>query len=234
MSRPTPDQALKIHEETRSTLRTLLTFHVSFSSLEYIHQDAVNNWRELEERLHINYPIKGVGIKATRTNLGEINEYDGGFLYAAEDLLPEEITSELQSFPYRAASAAYAFTILEMFGDEIAQIVNPREQKSPRSWHIDVSGKANLSVKTELENARKAFATPFLVPHDDVLPYSVQRLVAIKAIRNKIMHEAISSVDFEQFFAYVLSTVLTIYFLVLPTQLKLSVYPYADHENKFV
>jgi hypothetical protein len=233
MQNITDTQRTKISSITETVIHRLLTFHVSYSSLQYIHDKASKNWRDLEEELHNDYQIKGIGVKATRENLKIINENDGGFMHLEEDLYPGEVPAELDSFPYKEASAAYVFTILEGYGDDIVGIVNPDYLKKRQAWHHGVYGDADLTNSETLTKAISGFAKPFKVNAEDIPLYAVQRLTAVKAVRNEFIHEGSASVDFNLFFASVIGTVAFIYFSVLPSALELSVYPYEDYSGKW-
>ena len=218
---------------SRLTLRRLLSFHVAFSGLIYVHDDVTTNWRELEAELHVNYPIKGVGVKATHANLRRIDEDDGGFLHSSEDLHPGDVPAELGSFPYEAAAAAYAFTLLEGYGDALVKIVNPGYLKARQSWHNGVYGDINLNEKAALAKAREGFTKPFACPVGRIRRFEVQRLVELKAVRNEVMHEGTTQVDFVSFFGKVIGTIGSIYFLLLPSDPMLSEYPYQDYHEKW-
>jgi hypothetical protein len=234
MARLNQRQKALIQELTTTALYRLLTFHVSFSSLAYVHDQATDNWRELEEELHQGYPIRGAGILATRRNLRIIDANYGGFLHTDEDLYPSEVPAELQAFPYDAASAAYAFTLLEGYGDDVLDIVNPEARKRRQAWHHAVYGDADLRVPAQLAKAKKGFANAFGKNPKNVPRYTIARLVKIKAERNQFMHEGTSGIRFSEFYGMVLATVASVYFLVLPSESSLSAYPYEDYHNKFL
>lgn len=215
------------------TLQTLLMFHVSYGAVRYIHEDTVMNWREFEERLHFGYPVRGIGIKATRANLKIIDAEDGGFLHRNEDLYPGEIPSQFQTFPYQAASAAYAFTLLEGYGDDLVEIVNPGHLKLRQSWHHGVYRDLNLKDKAQLAKARDGYVEPFKCKPTSITRYTVERLLDIKSVRNKFMHEGHSNVDFEAFFTQVVATVLALHFMLLPSEKSISLYPYYDYHGKW-
>lgn len=222
-----------MREVTRLSLHRLLSFHVAFSGLKYVHDNVTTNWRDLEAELHVNYPIKGVGVKVTRSNLRVIDESDGGFLHSSEDLHPGDVPAEIGSFPYGAAAAAYAFTLLEGYGDELVKIVNPGYLKARQSWHHGVYGDINLNEKGALAKAREGFAKPFACPVGRIRRFEVQRLVEIKAVRNEVMHEGTSQVDFVPFFGKVIGTIGSIHFLLIPSDQMLSEYPYQDYHGKW-
>lgn len=222
-----------VREKTDEVLQTLLRFHVSYSGARYIHEEATVNWRDLEDRLHNDYPIRGVGIKATRNNLKVINAEFDGFLHQDEDLYPGEVPSELQSFPYQAASAAYAFTLLEGYGDDLVSIVNPGYLKVRQAWHHAVYGDANLRDIGQLAKAKEGLAKPFMCKANKVPKYVVQRLVEIKSVRNEFMHEGSSDIDFDDFFGAVVGTVAFLHFMVLPSENEITLYPYYDYHEKW-
>jgi hypothetical protein len=233
MARLTQHKRNLVKDETHQVLHRLLRFHVSYNSLSYIHRKSSNNWRDLEEELHIEYPIKGAGLLANRTNLRLIDGAWGGFLHTDVDLFPGEVPSELERFPYKPAAAAYTFTLLEGYGDNIAEIVNPGNLKDRQAWHHGVYGNTNLSDSQGMKKAKKGFATPFGRGETQVPRYAVERLVEIKAARNEFMHEGYFFMDFDDFYAKVLATVASVYFLVLPSEKILSAYPYHDYDGRF-
>lgn len=233
MPRLTKKQVEAIHELTQSTLHLQLSFRVSFRAADYLHEDARVNWRELRDRLHNGYPVKGVGLKATPANLKRLDEEDGGFLHLDEDLNPEDASDELPSFPYEAASAAYAFTLLEGYGNDLAEIVNPGYVERRKAWHHAVYGDADLTKTGDLQKAKAGFTKPFSRKAADAKRYAVQRLVDLKRERNAFMHDAEANIDFEDFHGKILGTIAALHFLVLPSEKELSAYPYFDYHGKW-
>lgn len=229
----TNKQISDVRELTQSALNTQLSFRVAFRALDYLHEDARVNWRRFRDQLHTGYPVKGVGIKATPSNLETLDEDDGGFLHLEEDLNPDDASDELPYFPYQAASAAYSFTLLEGYGNDLADIVNPGYVTWRRAWHHGVYGNADLKDPTQLKTAEKGFTKPFKCAASEAKNYAVQRLVSLKRDRNAFMHNAEEGVDFEEFHGKVLGTIAALHFLILPTEKELSVYPYFDYYDKW-
>ena len=228
MSYLTEAQKNQVIEATENVLRVLLSFHVSFSSATFVHDQAVRNYRDFEELISQDYPIKGIGVKATSSNLEKVDSDAGGFLHTEEPLFPGDVPAELQSFPFHAASAAYAFTLLEGYGDDILSIVNPGYLKERQAWHHGVYGDLVVSDPVNLEKGQKGFAKPFNVDPAIIPKFAVKRLVSIKKARNTFMHEGHAGIDFKEFFGAVVGTVAFLHFLVLPDGEELSVYPYED------
>ena len=226
-------QSRAIRELTQSALKAQLSFRVGFRAAAYLHEDAQVNWREFRDRLHDGYPVKGVGIKASRSNLHVIEADDGGFLHLNEDLNPGDASDELPFFPYQAASAAYAFTLLEGYGNDLADIVNPGYVSGRRAWHHGVYGDADLSSVAELKKAKVGFTKPFNRAESEAEPFAVERLVDLKRDRNAFMHDADERIDFEEFHGKILGTIAALHFLVMPTSKVLSVYPYFDYHDKW-
>ncbi len=229
----TNHQISAVRDLTQSALASQLSFRVAFRAADYLHNDARVNWRDFRDRLHTGYPVKGVGIKATPSNLEAFDEDDGGFLHLEEDLNPEDASDELPSFPYQAASAAYSFTLLEGYGNDLADIVNPGYVAGRRAWHHGVYGDADLKDPTQLEKAKEGFTKPFNRAASEAKNYAVQRLVNLKRHRNAFMHDAEEGVDFQEFHGMVLGTIAALHFLVIPTEKQLSVYPYFDYHGKW-
>ena len=226
-------QQNNIRNLTVDTLRRMLMFHVSNNSIRFIHEEATSDWRELEERLHHNYPISGVGVKATRANVKVVREEDGGFLHADEALFPGDVPAELASYPYSAASAAYLFTILEGYGDDLVNMVNPGYLTDRKAWHHGVYGDADLKLRSARDKARSGYAKPFNKKPNGVPVHAVRHLVYLKDLRNKFMHEGDTAIDFDDFFESVVATVVFLYFFLVPGGDQLSVYPYYDYQDKW-
>ena len=150
-----------------------------------------------------------------------------------EDLSPEAVPGELESYPYKAVSAVYIFTILENHGDEIVEIVNPGYLKDRQAWHRSVYSDADLNNKEELDRAKRGFAKPFRANSSKIPGYVVKRLINIKKTRNKFMHEGRGSLHFDIFFSSVIATVVFIHLLLLPSDKEISVYPYEDYHGKW-
>ncbi|MGE8492000.1 hypothetical protein [Comamonas sp.] len=233
MPRLTNKQRRAVRYLTQSALASQLSFRVAFQAADYLHNDARENWRDFLDRLHTGYPVKGVGIKAMPSNLKAFDADDGGFLHLEEDLNPEDASSELLSFPYQAASAAYSFTLLEGYGNDLADIVNPGYIAGRRAWHHGVHGDADLKDPTQLKKAKEGFTKPFNRAAPEVKNYTVQRLVSLKRDRNAFMHDAKVGVDFQKFHGMVMGTIAALHFLVIPTEKQLSVYPYFDYHAKW-
>jgi hypothetical protein len=71
---------------------------VSHDILVYLKASAKERYVDLEEELHVEYPIKAVGVIATRDKLARIEASIGGFLQAEEDLAPEVVTDHFNEF----------------------------------------------------------------------------------------------------------------------------------------
>lgn len=233
MPRLTVKQKNTILSRTEDVLNTLLSFNTAYRAAILLHDDASTRWRDFEERLHIDYPIKGLGVKATRNNLQEVRADIGGFLHSEEDLFPGDVTNEMWLFPYQAASAAYVFTLLEGYGDDIVNLINPGYLGARQAWHHGIYGDANLSEAAQVRKAKEGFAKPFKLSFTKIPKYVVGRLVNLKAIRNEFMHEGHSSVDFPDFLANIIGTVCFIQFTLLPSVNNISVYPYYDYNDKW-
>ncbi len=226
----------KVLSRVHAVIEGLLEFHVAYSAAIYINERAQDNWREFEGELHVNYPIKGVGIIATPDNLDEIYEEDGGFLHAEEDLYPGEVTTHLPDFPYQAASAAYIFTVMEELGNDLVQIVNPgyrKKQNRNWSWHSSVYGDLKLKDQAKVLKAKEGLAKALKVDSSRIADWVIERLATIKKARNAYAHEGDKSITFDGFFADVVSIICVLQFLLLPHDKQIKIYPYYDYHGKW-
>ncbi|ARU27940.1 hypothetical protein [Cellvibrio sp. PSBB006] len=233
MARLTKGQKEFIKERTISFFENLLSFHVAYQAAQLLHNNAQENWREFEDFLHMDYPIKGIGIKATRKNLDEPDEDWGGFLHSQEPLSPAHVAPELSYYPLEAASSAYIYTLLENFGNEISENVNPGGLKNRQAWHYGVHGDLNISDEKTVDKAKKGFAKSFSVAERKITKTAIKRLVLLKSARNEFMHEGSYSCEFSEFFQCSIQTVCHIYFMLLPSEKDISVYPYEDFNGKW-
>lgn len=233
MSSLSPDKEDKVLQKTNSIIQSLLRFVVSYRAVEFVHNYNHSHWREFEDLLHHDYPVKGVGVKANSSNLDKIEAYNGGFLHAEETLYPGEITSEFDSFPYEAASSAYIFTLLEGYGNDLVEIVNPNTLNKRDSWHKGVHADCDLKNASAVYKAKERFAAPFKSHASKIPKYAVERLIKIKAARNSYMHEGKTSMSFEDFSSSAIGTAIFLHFLLLPNGDELSIYPFDDYDEKW-
>jgi hypothetical protein len=223
----------EISSLTKETLDTLLKLHVSCRAINFAHERLFNEWRNFVELLHQNYPIKGTGIVATKTNLRVNDAEDGGFIHMDVDLLPDEIIAEMQSFPQDAASAAYVFTLLEDFGDRLVDIVNPGILQARQAWHAAVNADLNLKKVGDRKKARSRLAKIFAKNEKLISRDFLVRLQRIKILRNEFMHEGNPDINFDKFLYDALAIASFLYFLILPMGNCLSRYPFSDYHNVF-
>lgn len=225
--------ATKIKKISENFFNSALKLHVSMQCSKYLFDKAIINWREFESEISINYPIKGIGIIGTRMNMENPDSSEGGFLYTDEPLGGHEVTDELQGFPFETAAAAYLFTALEIFGDEISEILVGPKLRQYDSWHKFAGPNLDFSDKKSLASVAGKIAKIFNTPISAFSENFVSRLVLLKIQRNRFAHVGDEIEDFEQFFEDVILVALAIYFAVLPNEKKIKVYPYQDLERKF-
>lgn len=132
---------------------------------------------------------------------------------------------------YDAAMAAYVFTIVEMCGDEVAALVKQTPTKQ-RAWHTEIKQNEKLSVTEALSQTAK-FAKPFDGDVNLVTATSVIRLARMKAARNEFAHQGNTMVDFSQFLEDALAVLSQIYFLCLPQETHLKIYPWEVLSDKW-
>jgi hypothetical protein len=220
----------EIKSLTTDAIKRLLELGVSHNLFAHVIDENRSDWRSLQDRLHVNYPIEGVGVFATKKNLEKTYAELGGFLHDEQPLAPEEIIYLLGTFPLHASSAVYAFTLLEEYGNGIVNIVNPGYLSRPRSaWHHAVYRDGSLKGRSQIRKARKAFAAAFGKSERHVHEFAAKRLIAIKDARNQFVHEGYSEIDFSSFLAEVIGTVCYIHFLCVPSEKNLKVYPWSDY-----
>lgn len=213
-----------VYQIIRPSIERLLELGVNFRLHRHLFDGHAAEWRNLSEELHMGYPVRSLGIIATPTNIVKYH-----FLHDQEMVAPEEIVHLVGDKIYDTAMAAYAFTIVEMCGDEVAAIV---KQAPARAWHTDISQNKELSV-SDAFSQREKFAKPFDGDVNLVTATSVTRLARMKAARNEFAHRGDTEVDFGEFLEDALAVLSQIYFLCLPGETHLKVYPWEALSDKW-
>lgn len=208
-----------VRKTIQTSIETLLHLGVNFRLHRYLIDRHAAEWRNLSAELHVDYPVRSLGIIATPTNIKKYH-----FLHDEELVAPEEIVDMVGDRIYDAAMAAYAFTIVELCGDDVASCVKPTSTKQ-RAWHTEIKQNGKLSI-SDAQNQKAKFAKPFDGNVNLVTATSVVRLARMKAARNEFAHQGDTMVDFSQFLEDALAVLCQIYFLCLPGETQLKIYPW--------
>jgi hypothetical protein len=221
---------------TISTLSQMLTFATTVNIQNYIIDRHATDFRGFEAEaaeLDDRVSIKGTGVLAKRNEITKQTPYsEQDFFFNEVPLGAHELGAYINAFPLSAAAASYLFTLLEVFGNEVAALVNPGSIHKNKAWHEDVRGLADLRDTVQVETARKAFAKHFAADANDVPELAARRIVELKRARNEFSHEGTHWVDFEQFLHDTLAVVCHIAFLTTDED-RISVYPWEDHLDTF-
>jgi len=229
-----PQKAILQH--TIETLRKMLVFATSVKIQRYITDKHTVDYRQFEAMVAANdeqQRINGTGVLALRCDISRPSSSDEQDFFRDEVPLGSyELGAHIDEFPLSAAAASYLFTLLEIYGNEVAAIINPGSINTNKAWHEDLRGFADLRDKVQVEKAREAFAKHFDRSSGDVPELAVHRMVELKRSRNDFAHDGIQRVDFSQFLHDTLAVVCHIAFLTTD-EARLSVYPWDDHSNIF-
>lgn len=226
-------------QEAVRTIRRLLEFKLSVDLTRYMVDKNNREFRNFEEEIAVSEEIFGTGVLATPEKLELLNPlgYKDQFLLNEVPLGAHETGEHITIFPLDAAAAAFAFTQLEVFGNEVARIVD--EKKLGRaSWHQDVSdnrqrhGEEEPRPKQSEEVAKAGFARYLGLRADQVPQDAVDRLSAVKAARNAFAHGDHVRVSFDDFLKDVIGVICHIVFLTTGID-RISVYPFEDHFETF-
>ena len=87
---------------------------------------------------------------------------------------PEEIISNLNDYPLQAATAAYAFSLVEVYGNDVANLFKPRSVRPLGSWHADIKFDLDSRDTAQSLRAAAAFAKLFDGDPADIKPASVR------------------------------------------------------------
>jgi hypothetical protein len=222
----------KVIKLTLSTLKTLLEFKTVYDIQAYMTDRHGRDFRSFEEET-ADQVFVGAGVLATRDNIVAIDEFgDAEFCHWDVPMGSHETGAYIMGFPLAAASASYVFTLIEGFGDDIADLVSPGTRNRNKAWHEDVKGYADLSNPAQVTKARKAFAKHFAADPADVPELAARRIVGLKAARNAFAHDGDGSIKFDRFLQDSLAIVCHIAFLTTGED-RISVYPWEDHMDQF-
>ncbi|MNH67412.1 hypothetical protein D3C73_194660 [compost metagenome] len=148
-------------------------------------------------------------------------------------LAPEEIISNLNDYPLQAATAAYAFSLVEVYGNDVANLFKPGSVRPLGSWHTDIKFDLDSRDTAQSLRAAAAFAKLFDGDPADIKPASVIRLVAMRRARNDYVHRKDTGIAFDRFLVYCLAVVCQIHFLKASDQSALKVYPWEAFDEKW-
>lgn len=223
---------IQIMERTKSALTQLLQFKTIYDIQNYLTDRHTRDWREFEAAT-ADEVFDGAGVIATRENVLLDPDQDGGsYLHTDVPMGSHETGAYINGFPLNAASASYVFTLLEAFGDEIAELMQPGSLNRNRAWHEDIKGFVDIRDPVQVKKAREAFVKHFGADPDDLPEQAALRMIALKKIRNDFAHAGGSAVNLPRYLASTIAVVCHIAFLASDEEL-ISVYPWEDHENRF-
>lgn len=217
----------KVSKILRVAIDDLLRLGVNYRLHHRIFTRSDENFREEEALMHQqDYPVRGFGIIATPANIEGPT-----FLYSEELVEPEELSSMTGSLPFEAAIASYAFTLLEVCGDDVIRLVNPSFQE--RSWHAKIPDREENLNNKGFDVCLRMFGDAFAVEPTRILRATVSKLVEMKEARNDFIHRGRASVSFETFLSHAISVAIQIYFALLPDETMLKSYPFNPHDDKW-
>jgi hypothetical protein len=224
-----PTQRRRVSAATSKTLKNLLRFKVTYDIFLQLVHDAQTHWREFEERMHWNYPVKATGVKTIKETMSSMQSE---YLLDEQDLSPEYFHALLAEFPLESAAASYVFSILEMHGDALLRVANRKylnEMPRTASWHYLVYGDANIKKADSLIELTGRYGKPFHQAPMSVEICSVQRLVLLKRARNAFIHELETDIDFNRYFAFAVGVVCDLEFMLVPNSRVIKEFPFEDY-----
>ncbi|TBA91092.1 hypothetical protein [Rhizobium ruizarguesonis] len=210
----------------RDAIAKLLTLGVNYRLHRYLIDRSQDDWRSLVSDLHVRYDVKGIGIIASRTNITS-----GYFLHKDELILPDDIIYMLGEQLFDASMASYAFTILEIAGDELVREINHSHEEG-KAWHLGVKQNHELS-EGEAQGLKIRFAKIFGVDRNIVPTEVIIRLARVKAKRNEFAHQGKQRVDFPNFLEDTLAILCHLFFMCNDDEQTLSVFPFSAYNSKW-
>lgn len=232
-----PNQATqqRLLKLTISTLNEMLTFATTVNIQRHIIERTTRQFRSFEAKMAEleGYGLASTAIIAIRNTICQSSPlHEEDFFKNDIPLGSHELGAYINQFPLDAAATSYLFTLLEVFGNNVADLISPGGIDRNKAWHEDVKGFADLRDEVQIRKARGAFAKHFKASGDDVSNIAARRTVALKRGRNEFAHKGQQRVDFEQFLRDTLAVVCHILFLTTDEN-RISVYPWEDHFEIF-
>jgi|GEM_PF-4542403 len=225
-----PDEVQLIRNLTADVISELIEFRTTHDLLKFVRDDGIDNYTELEIRLHNNYPIRASAVAATRSNL---NAKPYGILRAPllEDLplAPEAISGRLWMYPVDAASAAYAYTKFEQYGAGVTEIT--RRGDADDTWLGSVTTKKALSDRRIASEARTKLSTALNVPPGRITLRLLRELQGLKRERNLIVHEGLRSKGFDIILIELMRAICRLHFTCVPGDQHITVSPWPDWDD---
>jgi hypothetical protein len=222
-----------VFELTVATLSEMLIFKTTVDIQAYMSKRHASAFREFEAETAVNQEFDGAGILATRENIAKLPvRHEQGFFHDDVPMGSHEVGAYIDDFPLEAAAASYVFTLVEVFGNKVAEMVSLGSIDRNKAWHEDVKGFADMRDSVQLRKAREAFGKHFLTNVDDVPELAAQRMVELKRYRNAFAHDGETYIGFALFLEYALAVVCHIAFLTTDAK-RISVYPWEDHMGTF-
>ena len=228
---------MDIHSRVRDLIGALINFKLSYDVSKYLADQAITDWSSFEATQHEqDYPIKGCGLIADTSMLADWSwqrNRDETLLHLEEDLAPEHTGSEIDSFPRDTVSTVYIYSLLEGFGNDFCDFLNPSYRRIRQAWHHEVHADADCS-NTAVRAAMKAsFCKPFGFDPAKIPDEIITGLVELKRERNEIAHELHLCHDFETYLRIVAAVSCCIYFNTPGSHKSLDVYPWDDYHDKY-
>ncbi|MBI2272260.1 MAG: hypothetical protein HYU70_00560 [Bacteroidetes bacterium] len=167
------------------TLDKVLQFRMGVKIFEYIDEKHRRDWREFEEELNVEYPVRGDVVRFSKElfkNWTAVND-NHSFVFEDRMIAAYDITDAhaLQAFAYQEMAIVYLFSMLEDFGNVLS--VKMGYDLGDRAWHSGVNRYKDIVER------RLAFAKVFNKEASDILEKMVELLFDIKEVRNQIVHD---------------------------------------------
>lgn len=174
------------------TMTSVIEFRLGLSTFEYKNKQLLEDWREFENELEVEYPIRGIEVKINGEDLQKWGEeICNDAIILEREIRSDEITTTLagEPFRYKEMTFVYLFSILEDFGNSILEIKRPSYYQTIRkegiSWHNKIT-KKELKPK---ENFTHLFAKVFGLSYESINHKIINKFSELRKKRNNIVHK---------------------------------------------
>jgi len=223
----------KIRDLTEETLINLIRFRASHDIANHLLEKTNENWRDFEEEFSINYPIKACGVLTDQDLLKEWEFNNNTVIRDEVDVSASELSEELSTYPIDTVSLVYMFSVLEVYGDEVTNLINPSFVQDRKAWHRQVFLPKGDPQYSDIEKVKNGFAKPFNAQPENIEFSIAAALAQLKNARNQIVHKGSLGFDLEKAFSAFVAIICHINYLASSDKSTLKVYPWEDYENVF-
>ncbi|ELE7133148.1 hypothetical protein ACPV5H_25940 [Vibrio harveyi] len=225
---------MNIKLRTERFLHEVLEFEFSYQTQLHVREkiEADTDRFEVEQSV-TGYPVRGSGIIASMVNIVSWSLHNETLIIDEQLVDPVETSDAVSFFPLDSVSIVYLYSLLEEYGNDIADHLAVTQRRRFQAWHSSVYADTDLNDPAKVQAMKTSFCNVFGFNTNSVPDTVIKSLVRLKLERNLIVHELEHSNSFYLCFKYVVLIACCIYFQATNDQGELKLFPWTDHDDNF-